>query len=129
MKKHDGFTLIELMIVVAIIGILVAIAVPSYKSYVIKSGRSDAKAGLTELAGRQERFYWQQDTYTTSFGDLKISSVSEKGYYNFSIASTDLLSGFVLTATADAGKSQADDTGCTVMTLSSTGVKTPNSCW
>lgn len=138
MKKHNGFTLMELMIVVAIIGIMSAIAYPSYTSYVRKSARADAKVGLVKLADKQERFYLQNNTYTDSFAaaGLNTSSVSEEGYYDFSIASADLVSGFVLTATAVAGKPQAKDTGCTVMTLSSTGVKEPNGnpateedCW
>ena len=138
MKKQNGFTLIELMIVVAIIGVLSAIAYPSYQSYMKKSARADAKVGLSKLADKQERFYLQNNTYTTVFtsAGLNTSSVSEEGYYDFTISSDDLVSGFVLTATAVAGKSQANDTGCTVMTLSSTGVKTPNGvpdgtkdCW
>lgn len=130
MKKYNGFTLIELMIVVAIIGIMSAIAYPSYTSYMKKSARADAKVGLVKLADKQERFYLQNNSYTATIADLGItSSVSEEGYYSFSIASADLVSGFVLTATAVTGKSQVNDTGCTVMTLSSTGVKAPSDCW
>lgn len=138
MKKYNGFTLIELMIVVAIIGIISAIAYPSYDSYMKKSKRADAKVGLSKIADKQERFYLQNNTYTTSFAaaGLNTSNISEEGYYTFSITSANLISGFVATATAIAGKSQANDTGCTVMTLSSTGLKTPNGvpagtkdCW
>lgn len=130
MKKHSGFTLIELMIVVAIIGIMSAIAYPSYTSYMKKSARADAKVGLVKLADKQERFYLQNNAYTATITDLGTDSgVSEEGYYNFTIASANLVNGFVLTATAVAGKSQANDTDCTVMTLSSTGVKSPSTCW
>ena len=138
MKKQNGFTLIELMVVVAIIGVLSAIAYPSYQSYMKKSARADAKVGLSKLADKQERFYLQNNTYTTAFtsAGLNTSSVSEEGYYDFTISSTDLVSGFIITATPVTGKSQANDTGCTVMTLSSTGAKTPNGpepdtkdCW
>ncbi|MDT8451239.1 MAG: type IV pilin protein [Gammaproteobacteria bacterium] len=131
MKKHTGFTLIELMIVVAIIGIMSAIAYPSYTSYMKKSARADAKVGLAKLADKQERYYLQNNTYTTSFAStgLNTSSVSQEGYYNFTITSADPVSGFLLTATAVAGKSQANDAGCDVLTLSSTGVKTPGDCW
>ena len=137
MKKQYGFTLIELMIVVAIVGVLSAIAFPSYNSYMKKSARADAKVGLTKLADKQERFYLQNNTYTTAFtaAGLNTSTTSEEGYYEFSITSSDLVSGFTLIATAVANKSQANDTGCTVMKLSSTGVKAPNGpapvkdCW
>lgn len=138
MKKYNGFTLMELMIVVAIIGIVSAIAYPSYDSYMKKSKRADAKVGLSKIADKQERFYLQNNTYTTSFAaaGLNTSNISTEGYYTFSVTSANLISGFVVTATAIAGRSQANDTGCTVMTLSSTGVKTPNGvpagtkdCW
>ena len=137
MKKQYGFTLIELMIVVAIVGVLSAIAFPSYDSYMKKSRRADAKVGLTKLADKQERFYLQNNTYTTAFtaAGLNTSATSEEGYYTFTIDSTDLVSGFRLTARAVVNKSQAEDTGCTVMKLSSTGAKWPNGpapikdCW
>ncbi len=138
MNKQKGFTLIELMIVVAIIGVLSAIAYPSYQSYMKKSARADAKVGLSKLADRQERFYLQNNTYTTAFDStgMNISSTSEEGYYKFTVTSDDLVSGYLLTATAISTKSQADDTGCTVMKLSSTSIKTPNGvpagtkdCW
>jgi len=136
MKKNKGFTLIELMIVVAIIGVMSAIAFPSYDSYMKKSRRADAKVGLSKLADKQERFYLQNNTYTNSFAaaGLNTSNASEEGYYSFAISSADLVSGFIITATA--GSSQANDTGCTTMTLSSTGAKEPNGdpatekdCW
>lgn len=137
MKKQYGFTLIELMIVVAIIGVLSAIAYPSYQSYMKKSGRADAKVGLLKLSDKQERFYLQNNTYTTAFtaAGLNTSTTSEEGYYTFTITSDDLVSGFTLIATAVANKSQANDTGCTVMKLSSTSAKWPNGpapvkdCW
>ena len=138
MKKYNGFTLIELMVVIAIIGVISAIAYPSYSSYMKKSARADAKVGMSKIADKQERFYLQNNTYTTSFAatGLNTSNISEEGYYSFAITSADLVSGFVITATAVAGKSQANDTGCTSMTLSSTGAKEPNGnpdtekdCW
>jgi len=134
MRKNQGFTLIELMIVVAIIGILTAIAAPSYTSYLREAGRRDAMVGLTTIADRQERYYLQNNTYTTALADLNASSISEQGLYTFKVTSADA-SGFEVSATAIATEAQAKDTGCTTMTLSSTGLKTPNGpapakeCW
>ncbi|WP_296227885.1 type IV pilin protein [Ralstonia sp. UBA689] len=65
-RQAAGFTLIELMIVVAIVGILAVIAYPSYQKYVLKSHRADAKTALLDLAAREERYFTLQNTYATS---------------------------------------------------------------
>ena len=70
MRKNSGFTLIELMIVVAIVGILAAIAYPNYIDSVRKSRRSLAKAALMEAAQKQEAFYARNATYTANLADL-----------------------------------------------------------
>ena len=132
MNKNTGFTLIELMIVVAIIGIISAIAYPSYDGYMKKSRRSDAKVGLTAMADKQERFYLQNNTYTTNAANVGGTGTDEN-WYVLSIDSADV-NGFALTATAVAAGPQAADTttssgDCTVMQLDSTGAKTPAACW
>jgi type IV pilus assembly protein PilE len=132
MKKNTGFTLIELMIVVAIIGVIGTIAYPSYDSYMKKSRRADAKTGLTRMADRQERFYLQNDTYTTNTVNVG-GTGTDDNFYVLSIDSADV-NGFALTATAVAGGPQATDNttnngDCTVMQLASTGAKTPDACW
>lgn len=134
--KNKGFTLIELMIVVAIIGIIGAVAFPSYESYMKKSRRADAKVGMTKIVDREERFYIQNNTYTTAItgaAGLNFSSnQSENGYYSFAITSTDPLANFTVTATALGIQTSDTDTtagDCTTMTLDSTGLKTPAACW
>lgn len=67
--RNSGFTLIELMIVVAIIGILAAIAYPSYQSHVQKTRRSDAQGALMSFAGAMERYYTQNGSYLGAAGD------------------------------------------------------------
>ncbi|WP_040239234.1 type IV pilin protein [Chromohalobacter japonicus] len=65
MRRAHGFSLIELMIVLVIIGILAAIAIPSYTDYVRKANRADAQATLTQWAYRMERQYTQDNLYDT----------------------------------------------------------------
>ena len=69
-KRHQGFTLIELMITVAIVGILAAVALPGYSRYIQKSRRNDAKTSLLDLASRQERFFTNNQAYTATPANL-----------------------------------------------------------
>ena len=69
-RAAKGFTLVEVLIVVAIIGLLAAVAMPSYQSYVQKSRRSDAKSALMDAANRQQQFLLNRGTYTTNMRDL-----------------------------------------------------------
>ncbi len=140
-RKNNGFTLIELMVVVAILGILAAIAYPSYQNSVLKSRRSDAKAALAEGAARQERIFVQTGGYSNDVSKLVTSTSGNKspeGYYTMSVSatcsrtvnSTTLYSCYTLTATA-AGP-QASDTQCATLSIAQTGAKTSTGggvCW
>ena len=142
-KAAGGFTLIELMIVIVIIGILASIAYPSYQAQMRKTKRTDARSVLTEYANLQEKFYNQCYTYTTEIAGafpvsggsacttgtpgLGRSTTSPENLYNLRITAGG--TAFTIEAAARAGTSQANDTGCTTMTISSTGAKTPANCW
>lgn len=88
--KQSGFTLIELMIVVAVIAILAGVAYPSYLEQVRKTKKSDAMAIINKVMQAQERFFINNLTYTADLTDLGFSTAdnvpSEKGYYLVSAA-------------------------------------------
>lgn len=134
MKFEKGFTLIEVMIAVVILSILVAIAVPSYSSFITKSRRGDATNMLLDVAGEQQRFLSEQNRYATSMAELGYDNdptLSENGYYAVSVA-TPTPSTFVLTATPVAGEAQASDSECGAFSLRSNGVQGADGgidCW
>jgi len=125
-----GFTLIELMIVVAIIGILGSIAYPSYIDHVTRSNRSEGQRELSRLANLQEQFIVDSKAYTSDMTELGLATdpyLTENGYY--SIDAVVVGSTFTLTATAQ-GSQYTNDSACKTLTITDTGKKTPTSdCW
>ena len=126
--KQHGFTLIELMITVAIIGILAAVAYPSYTSYIIKGNRSAAQAQMLDIANRQQQFMLANRAYATkavltASGYALPTEVSTKYSYNITVG-TGAVPDYLITFTAI--DSQASDGD---LTLNSEGVKTPANKW
>lgn len=118
MQKHntkskslnDGFTLLELMIVVVIIGIIAAIAYPSYRNYVTQTRRSDAQIALTEVANREEQYFIQCNAYTSTLSGGNISACTGLNYSTLSPESDYLLS-VALAASSTQYTATADPNG------------------
>lgn len=139
LKKHNGFTLIEVMIVVAIVGILAAIAYPSYQEQVRKSRRADCAGELTLLANAMERFFTLNGTYTGASlgganpvfpGSCPIDGGTPS--YDFAIAITNGGLGYTVSA-APTGPQTGDK--CGTLSLNQIGQQTvstalpPAECW
>ena len=129
-KKPAGFTLIELMITVAIVAILSVVAYPSYNDFVVRSNRAEAPRELVRLANLQEQLFVDSRAYTTNISDLGVGSTAtyKTPSSNYKITSTVVGNTFTLTADAQ-GAQATNDPGCTAITITDTGQKTPINCW
>lgn len=131
--KHivKGFSLIELMIVIAIIGILSAIAYPQYTDFVKRSNRSEAQREILRIANLQERYFVDTRSYTEGMTDLGLNAdpfITESGFYR--IDAEVVGSSFTLTATA-LGSQASGDIECLNFVVNELGTKTATSsnCW
>ena len=132
--RNRGFTLIELMIVVAIVGILAAVAYPSYVSQTQKSRRADAKTALITGAQQMERYFTQNNTYVGATAGATaadtVPATTSNGYYAITLGG---LGAAAYTLTATPGAAQASDP-CGTLTYNETGTKTVSGstvayCW
>ncbi len=118
LQRARGFTLMEMMITVAILLIVAAIAVPNYRNHVKRANRSDAVAALQRIAAAQEKFYLQNNTYTVSLGADGLDIDTQTRHYTLHVASADT---DTFTATARPRAGQAQDTDCSRMTIDNQG--------
>lgn len=137
-KKSDGYTLIEILIVVAIMGLLMAIALPAYQDSVLRSGRSQGRSVIVQVASDQERFFNNNNSYSTNAQPLADPAVatreSDDGLWLVTVAACGtgtIANCFVATATAQ--NEQLDDT-CDTITITDTGRRgatgdTVDECW
>ncbi len=140
-RTNFGFTLIELMIVVMIMSILAAVGYPSYTQYVIRGKRSEARSALLDAAARQERFYSDNNQYTSTVGAGGLGITDPGGCtaagvqtetckYTITTAATNSNQNFTVTATPTFA-----DAECGVLTIDQTGLKTESgtgdlsTCW
>ncbi len=132
--SRRGFTLMEVIVTVAIVGILASVAFPSYQQYVIRSNRSAVQQFMLDIANREEQFMLDVRSYTTTIGagGLNMTTPAEvTGKYNVAVtlaggACAVAAPGYCINATAVVGSIQASDGN---LTLDSLGNKSPANKW
>lgn len=126
--RQRGFTLAELMISVAIVGILSAIAIPNYKSYVVKSNRSAIQTHMVDWAGIQAQYLADSRTYATAaqLETLVPTPAPLASKYTMTVTPLDTPPRFTITATPVPGSPQAGDV---VLTIDQAGKKMPGTAW
>src|SRR5258708_5252898 len=139
MHPHDaaagrsrGFTLIEMMIVVGVIGILTAIAYPSYKNYVMRAKRSAAEQLMVDMTSREQQYLLDARSYTATIGTggLNMTVPTDvAATYTFAIVGDNPATPTIFTITATAIGSQVTDGNLGNLTINNLGQKTPSSKW
>ena len=125
-------TLVEMLVVVAIVAILGTIAVGNYRSSALRSNRAEATAALLRIQAQEEKYYLNRNTYTENPQLLGLAANTERGLYKLEVEVGD--DGDTFTAKATAQGSQTADKDCPVFTIKETGARTPipgdpNRCW
>lgn len=138
LKSVRGFTLIELMISVAIIGILASIALPSYQAYVAKGRRADAQSFMQEVAAKQQHYLVDRRAYASSItGTLASGGLgmtigrNVSNYYTVTMLANNSTNPITFTITATPTTGQTKDT-CGTLTINQAGTKTASgsgTCW
>lgn len=144
-SRERGVTLLELMAVVVIIGILASIAIPSYRTYLLRAQRTDGTSALLRVAAAQEKFYLQNNRYASQdeLDDAPPAGLgipaTEHGYYTLTLDDTlDNTLAFTVTAQAKSDGAQAKDTQCVTFTIDQAGARkafdsgptdTTSNCW
>lgn len=131
----SGFTLVELMIVVAIVTILAMIAIPSYTSQMRKSRRTEARTALLDLAAREERFFSTNSAYTNTPASLGYVALPQNVGNNYYQIDVPAASATAFTATATPINDQVNDTSCGTFSIDNTGTQSVTgaagiaTCW
>lgn len=132
--RMAGITLLELMIVVVVIGILAAVAYPSYQNQVQKTRRADGKSALLNTSQALERCYTRFSAYNNAGCGVVFPVVSDEAYY--SVTTVGAITAAAYTLAAAPQGPQASDTDCGTLRLTSTGIQgsqnvdaDANNCW
>ena len=131
MRKNKGFTLIEVMIVVVIIGILAAVAIPNYSEYVTRSRVPEAISGLSDMRVRMEQYFQDNRTYVGAPACADDTTTSQ--FFDFSCGATESLTAFTLTATGKESMTNftysVDQAGVRRSAITASGWAATATCW
>ncbi|MFC4892322.1 type IV pilin protein [Pseudofrancisella aestuarii] len=135
MKKHTGFSLVELMVVIAIVAILATVAVPLYSNYVQNNNRRDATSALMAASLAEDNFFIRNDEYSSDLSAI-YRTTTDGNFYTLSVSLPNLEAdppeNYDYRLTAIAIGSQQSDTECATISLEVDGAiqrKTPTACW
>ncbi|WP_299179835.1 type IV pilin protein [uncultured Neptuniibacter sp.] len=132
-SNENGFTLIEVMIVVAIVGIITLFAYPAYQDYVKEARRVDAQSLLLDAQLKQERYRSYNNTYSPSAASLAAANLGLAASTYYNITTSGAANTYTVTATVIAGTPQADDTeggvACSPLEIDEANNQTPAACW
>ena len=136
-NRMRGMTLIELMVVLVIVAILSTLAVGSYRRYAPRANRTDATSALLRIQVAQEKYFLQNNTYTTDVTDpspagLGVTSPTPRGFYTLAVAGAPAIA-TSFKATATATGTQTQDTSCLTLTIDDQGLRnsapSTTDCW
>jgi type IV pilus assembly protein PilE len=139
-RRGRGVTLMELLVVVGVLSILASIAVPSYRRYLIRTNRTEAKIALLQMQTAQEKFYMQNNSFTNNItgaspAGLGLPATTETGKYAIAVNVPADGQTFSATATPAVGGGQQDDAECAIFSINErgtrgvTGPKGVQACW
>lgn len=121
-RPSRGFTLIELMIVTALLAIITTISVTSYRAYTLRANRTDAGAFLLRVAAAQEKWFLDNNAYTNDLDDLNLGALSEREFYEVRIElEPDPATGYTAIAEPVDGGRQSNDPDCQTFTIDASG--------
>jgi type IV pilus assembly protein PilE len=120
----SGFTLLEVLTAIVVVGVLAAIAIPSWRTHLVRARRGDATAALIEVQKAQDAFFGRQARYadaaqltTPAPGGLGLAATSARGFYRIEIVTSADGLAFQATANVIAAAGQADDTRCVALSI------------